>query len=152
MVSQVDKRQEGEMYFKKSLFDFLILFLGSLLLVTGSLFLPSVLREKAQSTTVEFGLPLKFIVQQQYTGGIGIREGPSLPYMISIQSPWENPTQFIKSRYFLNILIVFGIAWLVFASIKQVKNGMVRTTQDSDIIANLRLEHLPMPEPIRKYD
>lgn len=107
----------------KKIIPYLIICLSGILLVTGSLLIPYTIHEKAQYVTIEFGLPFKYVVQQQYTGGIGIPEGPSLPFNLTILSPWENPTQIFWERYFLDIIIVSAFLWLICIWINQIKKN-----------------------------
>ena len=75
----------------------------SILFVLVSVFLPITVYNRTDLVQVHLGWPLAFIVQEQSS------YAPPFPWQTRLYSVWENPTQILWLRFFLNIAIVFGV-------------------------------------------
>jgi len=95
----------------------------SILFVVSSVLIPVTITERAEFTRVKFGYPLKFIIQDQFTGALGHPEGPSLPYPLTVLSPWENPTQIRWIPLLANLVIVCSCVILVYRTVIWIRRN-----------------------------
>jgi hypothetical protein len=64
---------------------------------------------------VEFGLPFRFITQNDSNRSYGeTSEDRPLPTRISILSPWENPTKFKLNNFLLSFATVLILTELIY--------------------------------------
>lgn len=79
----------------------------SIILVLGTLFIPTYVDNSSQLLAVQYGYPLHFVSQN-----IGTFEPPVFPYKASFISPWEYPAQFNIINFIASIIIVFIVFYI----------------------------------------
>lgn len=99
----------------------LALLLLSFTLVLISIFIPQQLDHRAETFQLKLGLPFKYLIQEQYTGTIGLPEGPRLPYGLVFSSPWENPTKIL----WLPMILDVGLVYLILSLILGIGNRIL---------------------------
>ena len=78
----------------------------SILFLTISLDLPVTIQTPDQFKNVQFGLPLRFIVQDQYYS-------PNIfPHTTHFSSVLENPTKILWPEFFISFIILFTLIFL----------------------------------------
>jgi len=85
-----------------------LLLLLSLVASAFSLLIPNTIYANAELRDVRYGWPVPFISQDSSRFSLG-GDGPPLPYVKRIWSPWENPTTILPVQLLINIAV-----WCVF--------------------------------------
>ena len=89
-----------------------------ILVLLGSLFVPTQVRNQNDLLNHKLGLPLPFVTQDISNLSIGVEDSPPFPQRFSFLFPLENPTKVLFVNLFVNYLVLFlaGVSltnWIV---------------------------------------
>lgn len=107
--------------YKKSCMVVILIFL-SLIATLSSLSIPHTIHDNSELRVLRYGWPITFVVQKFGGSPLG-GDGPPLPYVWRITSPWENPTTFLPAPFLLDLILWCGffalVGWLIYRKLKR---------------------------------
>ena len=102
--------------YKKSCMVIILICL-SLITTLSSLSIPHTIYDNSELKDLGYGWPINFVVQDSSRYSLG-GDGPPLPYVWRIASPWENPTTFLPVPFLLDLIFWCGffalLGWLIY--------------------------------------